>query len=902
MPTNSHKIALNHPVLLLMVTLVAAAFFGPPAARSQNLIVNGSFETTTPAGASGYTMPFGGTLATNGVTGWIFGASTGNSYNGVLQSGLLGPAGVIEDGTNCAFCQGTGWCSQTVNLTPGEYELTFYAMGRVQFGPNPILVTVSNLLSVTVTPPNGGNNQLSDWILYTYFIAVTNSGSYTLEFAGTIPFGTRDTTTYIDNVSLVPSSGVPPSVSAPQPELVYAGGTARFSVSVGGSSPFYFQWQHDGTNLINGASFSGVGTNTLTIADVSAAVAGDYTIVVTNSLGAETSSPASLGLVVPETAYEEAILSNSPVAYYRFNELADPSSGTAVAYDYANGYNGIYGPDAMDSFDGITGPLPSEGFPGFETTNGAAGFIGQDASSEVSVEPWNLNTNTVTMTAWLFPYSGQTAFTGLIACVGGSDGSLFNYTGSTDTNGNYTLGYTWNFDANTYGWDSGLVPPLNQWSLVALVITPTNATVYIIDTNGVQSSTHIYNHPVEPFSASGLIGNDPDGLAQRGFNGVMDEVAVFNHALSQNQLTTIFSAASGAAVPLTPPSILVQPVLSPTTAFLGQTIQTSVTANGGNPLSYQWMGGDGGAFTNLTDGGGISGSQASQLTVANLNTFSPTNFMVVITNSSGSVTSQVVSVNIYPYSIGPNLIVNGSFETPSIAVDEYTMPFGSSLATNGVPGWIFDASDGDGTFSSFDGLVTFNGALGNGKAIEDGNNAAYVQGTGYLTQTVPLSPGKYALSIWAMGRVPNGPNPVAVTLSNVVSEGITPANTADNALSDWTLYTDIFTVTNAGNYTLEMAGTVPYTTSDLSTFLDNISINALSAPGTRFTSAQVSGGNLVLSGTTPDTGTYYILSTTNITLPLSQWTPVATNTFSGGGFSSSIPISGPRGFFIIVEP
>ena len=907
MPTNSHKIAsLHHTILLFVATLVITAVFEPTAAQCQNLLTNGSFEITTPPGASGYTMPFQANLATNGVNGWIFGASEGNSYNGVLQSGLLGPAGVIEDGTNCAFAQGTGWFSQTVNLNSGEYVLNFYAMGRVQFGPNPILVTLSNLLSVTVTPPNSGNNQLSDWILYTYYVAVTNAGAYTLEFAGTIPFGTRDTTTYIDNVSLAPSSGAPPTVSAPQPELVYAGGTARFAVSYTGSLPLYFQWQCNGTNINTGGNISGATTNALTIADVSAAVAGSYAIVVSNSLGSATSSPASLGIVAPETAYEDAIIPNKPVAYYRFNETADPSTGTTIAYDYANGFNGIYGVDAMDSFDGITGPLPSEGFPGFESTNGAAGLIGGDAQSEVTVTPWNLDTNTVTFTAWLYPYSGQAAFTGLIGCVGGSDGSLFNYTGQTDTNGNYTLGYTWDYDANTYGWNSGLVPPLNQWSLVALVVTPTNATVYIINTNGVDASVHTYNHPVEPFSATTYIGNDPDDLAGRGFNGVMDEVAVFNQALTQNQLTALFSAASGAAVPLSPPSILDQPVLAPTTAFLGQSIQISVTANGGTPLAYQWMGGDGGAFTNLTDGGGISGSHGSLLTIGDLTISSPTNFMVVITNNSGAVTSEVVSLNLYPFSIGPNLIVNGSFETPSTAADEYTMPFGSTLATNGVLGWIFGASDGDGTFSSFDGLATFNGALGV-ISIEDGNNAAFAQGTGNFSQVVALSPGNYALSIWAMGRVPNGPNPVSVTLSNVLSETITTANTAQTALSDWTLYTDFFTVTNGGNYTLNLAGTVPFTTMDLTTFIDNVSINSLIAPGTKnpshITSVQVSAGNIVISGTSPDSGaTYYVLSTTNLALPLSQWTPVATNTFAGAGFTNSIPLKGPQRFFILVEP
>jgi hypothetical protein len=68
---------------------------------------------------------------------------------------------------------------------------------------------------------------------------------------------------------------------------------------------------------------------------------------------------------------------------------------------------------------------------------------------------------------------------------------------------------------------------------------------------------------------------------------------------------------------------------------------------------------------------------------------------------------------------------------------------------------------------------------------------------------------------------------------------------------------------------------------------------------------QESAGNLVITGTSPDSGaTYRILTTTNIALPLIEWTPVATNTFVSGGFTNSIPINPahPRSFYQVVEP
>ena len=70
-------------------------------------------------------------------------------------------------------------------------------------------------------------------------------------------------------------------------------------------------------------------------------------------------------------------------------------------------------------------------------------------------------------------------------------------------------------------------------------------------------------------------------------------------------------------------------------------------------------------------------------------------------------------------------------------------------------------------------------------------------------------------------------------------------------------------------------------------------------------SVTLSGTDLVFSGTNgPDSGTYYVLASTNVALPLSQWTSIATNTFSPTGAFSVTNATGvsPRRFFIIQLP
>jgi hypothetical protein len=58
---------------------------------------------------------------------------------------------------------------------------------------------------------------------------------------------------------------------------------------------------------------------------------------------------------------------------------------------------------------------------------------------------------------------------------------------------------------------------------------------------------------------------------------------------------------------------------------------------------------------------------------------------------------------------------------------------------------------------------------------------------------------------------------------------------------------------------------------------------------------QTSGGNLVLSGSAGAAFAnemYRVLSSTNVGLPLAQWTPVATNVFdNNGNFSTSVPLN-----------
>jgi hypothetical protein len=226
-------------------------------------------------------------------------------------------------------------------------------------------------------------------------------------------------------------------------------------------------------------------------------------------------------------AFPAFTVSNSPVAYWRLNE----TNGSTTALDSVGGYNATYGSAVTP---GVAGPQPPD-FLGFETTNTAALLTNGVNNSWLTMPALNLNTNTVTITAWIYPLGSQAAYTGLVFCRGGNTVAGMNYD-ATGAN----LGYTWNNDENTWGWSSGLQPPANQWSFVAVVVQPAGTVAYLLNTNGVQVATNAYPNPVQAFAETGTIGTDTYASAARTFNGVLDEVAVFNHALTPAQIQLLY--------------------------------------------------------------------------------------------------------------------------------------------------------------------------------------------------------------------------------------------------------------------------------------------------------------------------------------------------------------------------
>ena len=239
-----------------------------------------------------------------------------------------------------------------------------------------------------------------------------------------------------------------------------------FTAAAGGTPPFTYRWQKNGADLHDGGNISGVTNATLTISDVSAADANSYNVILSNAGGSTNSASAQATtltvLAVPAPgSFAESVMTNQPLAYWRFGETA----GSTTAYDYASGLNGTYGSGATL---GVSGPQPPD-YLGFASDNLAFEPTATD-QTWVTIPALNLDTNTVTFVAWLNLAEDQPDWAGILTSRHGSTQAGFNFTSKKNE-----LAYTWN-NNTTWQYGTDLIVSNNTWTMVALVVSPTNAT------------------------------------------------------------------------------------------------------------------------------------------------------------------------------------------------------------------------------------------------------------------------------------------------------------------------------------------------------------------------------------------------------------------------------------------
>ena len=141
----------------------------------------------------------------------------------------------------------------------------------------------------------------------------------------------------------------------PVNQTALPGETIVFTASAVGSQPLQYRWRGNGTNLSDSATIFGAATSNLTLASVSTASTGTYSVVVSNALGSVASTGAVLSV----------------------NAIATSGAALASLYSFTGGVDGASPNGLMAHTNGILyGTTQSGGTNSFGsvfqvTTNGA---------------------------------------------------------------------------------------------------------------------------------------------------------------------------------------------------------------------------------------------------------------------------------------------------------------------------------------------------------------------------------------------------------------------------------------------------------------------------------------------------------------------------------------------------
>jgi fibronectin type 3 domain-containing protein len=145
--------------------------------------------------------------------------------------------------------------------------------------------------------------------------------------------------------------GDPVFLSSPQSTSIAQGGTASFAVTVAGSAPFLYQWQHGGLNLtdgvsVSGATISGSATTNLAIAGAGYGDAGFYSVMVYNAHNASAQSPSVLLTVRNTTSGTQPDEQNVKSYGAKGDGVTDDTVAflNAIAAAQTGKNNGIYVP------------------------------------------------------------------------------------------------------------------------------------------------------------------------------------------------------------------------------------------------------------------------------------------------------------------------------------------------------------------------------------------------------------------------------------------------------------------------------------------------------------------------------------------------------------------------------
>jgi hypothetical protein len=585
--TNQAGSVTSAPAVLTVI--VPPSFVTQPLSRT-NLV--GTVATFS--GSATGTAPLAYQWQLNGVA--LSGATSSDLTLGSVQPGDAGSYTLVV--TNSAGSITSAVAVLTVLVPPGitaqpssrtNLAGTSASFSVSAFGTGPLSyqwrfhdidilgATNSTLLLNNVQPFNAGG----------YYVVVTNS------------YGTVTST--VATLTIL----VPPSISLqPQNRTNYAGTIATFIASANGTTPLTFQWRFNGVALTDNARISGSTSNILTIVAVQPSDVGAYSLVVTNIAGTATSASASLSylpICTPSVS--------GTVGWW-------PADGNVS--DIAGGNNAVLQGGATANAVGFVG----NGF----------GFDGVNSYVQVPDNPVFHPTN-LTIEAWVRFNSLDSTGSG-----GSPAGDQYIVFKQNSQNANFEgfdlsktrLGGNGDQIRFLVSAASGLSVEIDSvtrisagvWYHVAAVRGTNFVQLYI---NGQLETQASVSFPQDYGTLPLFFGSSGQSFWDHKLSGTLDEVTLYNRALGSDEIAGIYAA--GAQGKCKSPVIISQPQSA--AVAVGGNATLSVAATGKAPLSYQWQ----------FNGANLPGATSTNLTLTNVQVSNGGNYVVVVSNSLGAVSS-----------------------------------------------------------------------------------------------------------------------------------------------------------------------------------------------------------------------------------------------------------------------
>jgi hypothetical protein len=482
-------------------------------------------------------------------------------------------------------------------------------------------------------------------------VTITNAASYSVVVSNAV--GSATSGNAILTVQLPPVI-----VTQPASQFGALGSNVVLSVVANGSGPLSYQWFGGSGALADGGNISGSTSNILTIAALTTNEIGSYFVVVSNAFGTVTSAGASISVNA------SPIITGQPASQF----AAVRSNVVFTVYVSGTGpfsYHWLKNGTKLANGGNISGATSNSlTLAKVQTTaNANYSVIVKNiygSATSVKAKLTVLIPPSITSSLRITPAPRVTAppVTGLIK-------TGTNITFSVTATGSPPLNYRW-FKDGTALMDGGNISGSTTNALKITALTTNDSGVYSVAvSNPVGSVTTssaltvvappvITTQPVNQTLAvsnavSFSVGNTGTApFSYRWYKGIKIIPGATNFtfniaSVSTNDAATYFvvitnfaGSATSAVATLTvwlPPTFTMQ--ATNRTVRTGSTTVFNAAVSGTAPFTFQW-------FKNgvaLVDGGNISGSFTSALTVANVTTNDSGAYALTVSNAVGSVTS-----------------------------------------------------------------------------------------------------------------------------------------------------------------------------------------------------------------------------------------------------------------------